>query len=210
MKPPPFEFQEHLRRCLASLEKSIAWEEDFMDFVTQSYAITQAQSDGFGAIIIAIIPWLITLVAGFVLIVTAMFFRNSNLAGTLGIVLLGIGAFTLVRRDTIMGLSIVVIGLALLRVVLSISIRSAINRQLAHWDAIHTETSAPEITIHDLSFFVGKLGQTTTALRPTGTGEFDGVRLSIVSAAGHINADNPVVIERVKDDQLVVKRDKRK
>ena len=51
----------------------------------------------------------------------------------------------------------------------------------------HTEsTDAGYRSAEDMQVFLGREGTATTALRPTGLGEFDGIRLNVVSEGDYV------------------------
>ena len=176
-----------------------------MDLLARGFAITQAKPDGLDDMIIANLPWLIMLAVGFVLVVAAIYIQNFSLPGILGILMLSGGMFVFAQEDAVLGLAMMMISIALLRVILSVSIWSAMNGWSAHLKLALKEVSTQEASESDLSLFVGKEGQATTALRPAGIGEFDGVRLSIGTIGGYIGAGDPVVVDRVEGNLIVVK-----
>jgi membrane-bound ClpP family serine protease len=63
----------------------------------------------------------------------------------------------------------------------------------------------PDSDSEDLSYFVGKVGKTHTALRPAGIAEFDGVKLNVVSDGDFVNTQKSVRIERVEGNRIVVR-----
>jgi membrane-bound ClpP family serine protease len=56
----------------------------------------------------------------------------------------------------------------------------------------------------DLTFFVGKTGVAKTVLRPAGIGEFNGVKLSVVSDGEFIPKDERIEVFRVEGNRIVV------
>ena len=57
---------------------------------------------------------------------------------------------------------------------------------------------------NDLNYFIGREGVTHTALRPAGIGEFDGVKLNVVSDGEFIGKDKPIRVLSVKGNRIVV------
>ena len=57
----------------------------------------------------------------------------------------------------------------------------------------------------DMKVLVGKSGTTTSVLRPAGIGDFDGVRLNVVTEGGFIEKDMPIEIVRVDGSRIVVR-----
>ena len=56
-----------------------------------------------------------------------------------------------------------------------------------------------------MKVLVGKSGTTTSVLRPAGIGDFDGVRLNVVTEGGFIEKDMPIEIVRVDGSRIVVR-----
>ena len=61
------------------------------------------------------------------------------------------------------------------------------------------------ISNSDLTFLLGKQGTAITDLRPSGAGDFDGVRFDVVTEGGYIEKGTGVEIIEVKGSRLVVK-----
>ena len=56
-----------------------------------------------------------------------------------------------------------------------------------------------------MQVLVGKRGVTTSVLRPAGIGDFDGVRLNVVTEGGFIERGMPIEIVSVQGARIVVK-----
>ena len=57
----------------------------------------------------------------------------------------------------------------------------------------------------DMQVFVGHEGKTLSVLRPSGIGDFDGVRLNVVTEGEFIENGTPIRIVRVEGGKIVVK-----
>jgi len=57
----------------------------------------------------------------------------------------------------------------------------------------------------DMQVLVGRCGNTTSVLRPAGIGDFDGVRLNVVTEGGYIEKGKPIEIIRVDGARIVVR-----
>ena len=60
----------------------------------------------------------------------------------------------------------------------------------------------------DMQVLVGRTGVTTSVLRPAGIGDFDGVRLNVVTEGGFIEKGEPIEIVRVDGSKIVVRSGK--
>ena len=162
---------------------------------------------GTGQIIIANFVWLILLIIGFALVVVEMYIPGFGFPGITGTICLIAGIALYAKTDVVAWLVMTVIVAALLCVALSISIRSAAKGRLAKSKLVLNEVSTTEVSVNDLSYYVGKAGCTTTTLRPAGIGEFEGVKLNILSDGEYIPEGAQVTITKVEGNRIFVKRD---
>ena len=56
-----------------------------------------------------------------------------------------------------------------------------------------------------MQVLVGKRGRTSSVLRPAGIGDFDGVRLNVVTEGDFIESGRPIEIARVEGARIVVR-----
>ena len=159
-----------------------------------------------GALVMSNIPALIMMIAGFVLLVIEMYIPGFGLAGISGIVLMA-GGIIVMQPTPLQALILVLISVLLLSIAFSLAMYSISKGRLSRSklvlnDALNQkEVAAGE----DLSYFVGKVGQTRTALRPAGIAEFDGVKLNVVSDGDFVNTQKHVRVERVEGNRIVVR-----
>ena len=162
---------------------------------------------GTGELIIMNFVWLILLIIGFCLVVVEMYIPGFGFPGVAGGVCLIAGIALYAKTDVIAWLVMTVIIAALLCVALSISIRSAAKGRLAKSKLVLNEVSASEVGTNDLSYYVGKSGCATTVLRPAGIGEFEGVKLNILSDGEYIPEGAQVTVTRVEGNRIFVRKD---
>lgn len=162
--------------------------------------------DQFAQMIMEDLPAILCLIIGFGLVVVEMYVPGFGLPGISGLILLAIGVY-LKADNASEALVIIIVTIALLCVALSISIHSASKGRLAKSKLVLHEvaTHAESLNETDMSFFVGKDGVTKTVLRPAGIGEFEGVKLNIVSDGEFIPAGAKVHVERVEGNRIVVR-----
>ena len=67
--------------------------------------------------------------------------------------------------------------------------------------------SNSEVGTNDLSYYLGKTGFATTVLRPAGIGEFEGVKLNILSDGEYIPEGAQIVVTRVEGNRIFVRKD---
>ena len=148
-------------------------------------------------------------ILGVALIVVEAFMPGFGLPGLSGIVLeIGAIAITLIRHGSTYALILALIILTVIAIALSIALRSAAKGRFAKSKMVlhNVEGSEEGYTAsEDLKVFVGHEGVATTALRPAGIADFDGVRLNVVSEGDFIDAGTRVHITEAEGNRVVVK-----
>ena len=159
--------------------------------------------------IIANLPAVLLLVVGFILVVVEMYVPGFGVPGITGIACLIAGV--IIKANTALeALIMAIVIIALLCIALSISIHSVSKGRLAKSKLVlhETATDAYNIGTNDLMYYLNKTGETTTVLRPSGIGEFEGVKLNIVSDGEFIGAGETVKVISVEGNRIVVKAEK--
>ena len=168
--------------------------------------MTQLLALGLGDIIALNFVWLILLIIGFCLVVVEMYIPGFGFPGITGTICLIAGVALYAKTDIVAWLVMTVIIVALLCVALSISIRSAAKGRLAKSKLVLNEVSTSEVGENDLSYYVGKTGCAATILRPAGIGEFEGVKLNILSDGEYIAEGEQIVVTRVEGNRIFVRK----
>ena len=161
--------------------------------------------EGLGNLLLENIPVLLMMLVGVVLLVVEMYVPGFGLPGISGIALLALG-FVLLKPTLNQGLLLFAILAAILCVALSICLYSASKGRLSQSKLVLNDVavSAKAAENNDLNYFIGREGVTHTALRPAGIGEFDGVKLNVVSDGEFIAKDRPIRIQSVEGNRIVV------
>ena len=162
---------------------------------------------GANEIILINFVWLILLIIGFVLVVVEMYIPGFGVPGIAGGICLITGIALYAKTDIVAWLVMTVIVVSLLCVALSISIRSASKGNLAKSKLVLNAVSNSEVGTNDLSYYLGKTGFATTVLRPAGIGEFEGVKLNILSDGEYIPEGAQIVVTRVEGNRIFVRKD---
>jgi membrane-bound ClpP family serine protease len=149
------------------------------------------------------LPALILLILGFGLVLVEMHIPGFGVAGILGLLSL-IAGIVLFASSATEALVMTIVIVALLCIALSLVIRSATKGRLAHSKIVLHEVSMPTVGETDLTFFIGKTGESKTALRPSGIAEFNGVRLNVVSDGEFIENGKKLRVDRVEGNRIVV------
>lgn len=144
-------------------------------------------------------------VFGLILIIVEMFAPGFGVAGGLGIVMLVVAIFmTATTLVEALVLAFLLAGLIALMVV--VTLRSAkkgvLAKKLILWSSSNKESGYSSVEAP--ADLVGKKGVAVTLLRPSGTGEFDGKRIDVVSESEFIEKDTPIVVIRVEGRRIVV------
>ena len=158
-----------------------------------------------GALLLANIPLLILMLVGVVLLVVEMYIPGFGVPGILGIGSLAL-SFILLKPTMEQGLVLLAVLAAVLCVALSICLFTASRGRLSKSRLVLNDVAVPADIAenNDLNYFIGKTGAAHTALRPSGIGEFDGVKLNVVSDGEFITAGRPIRVQRVEGNKIVV------
>ena len=150
---------------------------------------------------------IILLVAGFVLIGVEMVVPGFGLPGISGIVCLIAGIF-FVADSIEEGILITVVVIVVLGILMTVIMGLLAKRRLKSPIILDTDVKAEDAYLNsaDLEYLVHRQGITVTNLRPAGKGNFDGLDLDIISDNGYIERGTPVVIDRISEKRLIVKR----
>ena len=158
------------------------------------------------ALVTGNIPETIMMIAGFVLLVIEMYIPGFGLAGISGTALM-VGGIALMGPTPLQALILVLISVILLSIAFSLAMHSISKGRLSRSKLVLNDVlnQKENTSSEDLSYFVGKIGKTHTALRPAGIAEFDGVKLNVVSDGDFVNSQKCVRVERVEGNRIVVR-----
>ena len=159
-----------------------------------------------GSLLAGNIPVLLMMIVGVVLLVVEMYVPGFGAPGISGIALLVVG-FLLLKPTLGQGLVLFAILAAILCVALSICLITASKGRLSKSKLVLNDVAvtAKAAENNDLNYFIGREGVAHTALRPAGIGDFDGVRLNVVSDGEFIAQGMPVRVLSVQGNRILVK-----
>ena len=145
------------------------------------------------------------LLLGAGLMIVEIFVPGFGLPGMMGLVLLAAGTvLTAVYHGTLAAVAVLLVVIAVLALLVSWLMRRASKGDLPHGDLFLKDREEFH-TQEDMQVLVGKTGVTTSVLRPAGIGDFDGVRLNVVTEGDFIECGTPIEIVRVCGMRIVVK-----
>lgn len=150
---------------------------------------------------------IILLVAGFVLAAVELTMPGFGLPGISSIVCLIIGIIFM--ADTFEeGILITVVVIVVLGILMTIIMGLLAKRKLKSPIILDTDVKVEESYLNssDLEYLIHREGVAVTDLRPAGRGNFDGIDLDISSSGNYIERGTPVVIDRVSEKRLIVKK----
>lgn len=155
------------------------------------------------------LPIVLCFIIGVGLLVAEVFMPGFGVAGISGIVLEIISIIlTYLKYGGLAALGLTVVILAVIGITISVSLRSATKGRLSKSRIIlkDRETSAEGyLASADMEVFVGKEGEATTVLRPSGMADVDGIRLNVVSEGEYIPKGTKVRVVRVDGARVVVR-----
>ncbi len=158
--------------------------------------------------LIANLPMVICLLLGMGLFIVEVFLPGFGLPGIAGIALVITGiVMAYMHFGVLVAAGILLVVIAVLAVLISWVLRSAakgsVNKSdlfLKDREELHQQS--------DMDVLVGKQGRTMSVLRPAGIGDFDGVRLNVVTEGGFIENDRPIEIVEATGARIVVRERK--
>jgi membrane-bound ClpP family serine protease len=152
------------------------------------------------------LPAVICFTIGFILITVEMFYPGFGAPGIIGTILL-IAGIVLTAANFTQALVMILILLAVLGAMLVIILHSAakgpLSKTIILKEAQKKETGY--IGTEDLEYFLGKEGTAITVLRPSGTADFDGVKIDVVSQGEFISEGTKLKIIKVQGRRIVVR-----
>lgn len=154
------------------------------------------------------ISWLAALcfLLGLILVIVEMNIPGFGAAGISGGILLILGvvltAKSLLDAFVLILLILLLLGLAM-TIVLQAAAKGKLNKSLVLTHSLDRESGYTGT--EDLQYFLGKEGIAITTLRPAGIGDFDGVRLDVVSESEFIQKGTEIYVSGVQGRRIVVK-----
>ena len=156
--------------------------------------------------LIASLPSAVCVLLGMILIIVEVFLPGFGLPGIGGIVLVGAGVVMVgMHFGSLTAVGTLLVIIAVLAVLVSWVLRQASRGGGKRSDLFLQERDDLRTQQEDMKVLVGKSGTTTSVLRPAGIGDFDGVRLNVVTEGGVIEKDMPIEIVRVDGSRIVVR-----
>ena len=142
---------------------------------------------------------------GMGLILVEVFLPGFGLPGISGIALVGVGTIMAAMHfGTLTAVALLLVIIAVLAVLVSWLLRSAAKGDVAKSKLfLHQKEELREQ--QDMQVLVGHEGRTLSVLRPSGIGDFDGVRLNVVTEGEFIENGVAIRIARVEGGKIVVK-----
>ena len=157
--------------------------------------------------LMANLPILLCLMLGAALMIVEVFLPGFGLPGVSGIVLIGAGTVIIwLKAGALTALATLLVVIAVLAVLISYMMRRATEGG-AHARIFLREKEELR-SGEDMQVLLGKQGRTTSVLRPAGIGDFDGVRLNVVTEGSFIERDKPIEIVNVDGARIVVRERK--
>lgn len=147
--------------------------------------------------------WLsiVLILLGIALLVAEIFIPSFGVTGLLGIASI-IGGVVM-RADTFsQGIVMFLVILIVVMILMFIAFRFVASRRTP---LILQDTLNEEEANKDLNYFIGKMGIALTILRPAGKGDFNGVRLDVITEGNFIKKDSVIEVSRIEGKKIFVK-----
>lgn len=143
----------------------------------------------------------VLILLGIALLVAEIFIPSFGITGLLGIISI-IGGIVLTASSVGQGIVMFLVILIVVMVLMFFSYRYVVTRKssLILTDVLNEETSDA-----DLKFFLKKRGVALTILRPAGKGDFDGVRLDVMTEGDFIKKGTGIIVSRIEGKKIFVR-----
>jgi membrane-bound ClpP family serine protease len=150
---------------------------------------------------------LLCLIAGLIFVIIEMFHPGFGAPGIIGAILLLVGVI-LYARSFIQALIMLLIIIAILGIAMTIVLQSAAKGHLSRHLVLNDSLDKDDrfASSEDLEYFIGSEGTTLTVLRPSGTADFNGVKLDVVSEGDFLPESTAVKIIKIEGHRIVVKK----
>ena len=156
------------------------------------------------SMMIANLPTAFCLLLGMVLIIVEVFLPGFGLPGISGIALVGLGVVLVgTNFGTLTAVGVLLVIIAVLAVLISWVLRKAADGKGNSELFLHEREEFGKQ--EDMQALIGRRGKTISVMRPAGIGDFDGVRLNVVTEGGFIEKEQPIEIVRVDGARIVVR-----
>lgn len=152
------------------------------------------------------LPLALCLLMGMGLIVLEVFLPGFGLAGISGVALVGVGTIMAAMHfGALTAVAVLLVIIAVLAVLISWLLRSAAKGDVSKSKLFLHQKDELGDQQQDMQVLVGREGKAISVLRPSGIGDFDGVRLNVVTEGEFIENGAPIRITRVEGGKIVVK-----
>lgn len=150
---------------------------------------------------------ILVLLVGIALIGLEFYMPGFGVPGVCGIIASAAGIF-LTGRNASERIAVGVIAIVIIAVMLVVSVIIFNSKKVKSPIKLDTDLQGRNLFIDetDMEYLIGKKGVALTDLRPSGKGEFDGVKLDILSNGDYIKKDNSIVIKEIKNNKIFVEK----
>lgn len=148
---------------------------------------------------IGMLPMILILI-GIGLLVAEIFIPSFGMTGLLGIVSI-VAAIVLTAETLGQGIVMFLVILVIVLVLMFFAYRIVASRR----SPLILKDSVKEEDAEDLQYYLGKEGVALSILRPAGKGDFDGVRLDVLTEGGFIPKGSDIVITNIEGKKIFVK-----
>ena len=175
----------------------------------QRFDLISEGRDTMGNFILQNLPAILCALVGVGLLVLEAFMPGFGLAGISGIAMEVAAVILMYRREGALPAVILsLVALSAAAVALTFSLRSAAKGKLSQSDLVLRATEDAEagyVASDDMQVFLGKEGETVSALRPAGIAALDDVRLNVQSDGDFIPAGTRIRVTRVDGNRVLVR-----
>ena len=146
------------------------------------------------------------LILGFALICVEVMMPGFGAPGIAGILSLMAGIF-LVSKTVEQGILITIIVIVILAILVTVLFTLLQKRKFGSPIILDEEVQNGEkLESSDMDYLLQKKGVAVTDMRPMGKGDFDGIVLDVYSETGYITKGEKIIIDKIVQKKLVVRK----
>ena len=152
---------------------------------------------------------IIVLIIGMILIGVEFYLPGFGYPGICGIIAVLAGIF-LTGKDMSQRLIVGIIAIVIIAVMLVISIIVFNSRKVKSPLKLDTDLQGKNLFLEekDMEYLIGRKGVAISDLKPAGKGEFDGVKLDILSSGNYIKKGTELKITAIKNNRIIAEEER--
>lgn len=141
------------------------------------------------------------IVLGVALLIAEIFIPSFGVTGILGLIAI-LGGVLLTAETVLQGVMLFVVILVIVLILMFIAYRLVASKRSP---LVLKDVLNEDVPKSDLNYFLNMDGVALTTLRPSGKGDFDGVRLDVLTEGDFIRKGSKICVSSIEGKKIFVK-----